>query len=508
MLLLLPAALLLISLLAVLILAQIPRTARYVWLIAIGGAGLSWISLFSLYPFLPLGIELPLQGLPEEKLAFQVEMPGWIYALTLLSLTLAVLLADLPNEIPQRPVIAFGNLILALMGMMAIFSATPLTLAFLWAAIDLSEWVALVRSAASPHAIRSLSLGMGLRILGLLLLLCAGVVSLREGIPLRVGQIAPQATPLLAIALALRLGIFPLHLPYPQESLLRRGFGTQLRAVAIASAVALLAYLPAIPSPLLWWLVTPLGLAGLLASWNWLNASDALDGRVFWGMAAGSMAIFSALVGDREGSLAWGVLTLSGGGLLFLLAFDHRALRAFTLIGWWALSGLPYSLAAASAWDVYPMGMRIGMGILQTLLGLGYLLHWQRKRPPLEEQPTWVRNTHFLAILLLSILLIALGFWQPAPVSQALFALPAVILTWALFLLRRRLRILSPLRAHWIHPTGSRSWWQLSETVLDLLYRLLNALFQGFNNLLEGASGLLWSLLVLLILLTFFLTRP
>ncbi len=507
MLLLLPAALLLISLLVILVLAQRPRSARYVWLFAVGGAGLSWISLFALYFFLPLTLEAPFWALPNEKLAFQVEMPEWGYALTLLGLTLAVLLADLPDEILRRPLIAVGNLLLALMGMLAIFSATPLTLAFLWAAIDFSEWAAQVRSAVSPHAIRSLAWGLGLRILGLLLLLWAGVISFREGIPLRVGQISPQTTPLLAMAIALRLGIFPLHLPYSQESLLRRGFGTQLRATAIASAVALLPYLSQLSSPLLWWIAVPAWIAGLFASWNWLNAPSALDGRVFWGMAAGSMAILCAIVGDRNGSLAWGLLTLSGGSLLFLLAFDHRALRVFTWIGWWALSGLPYSLAASSTWSLYPVGVRIGMAMLQVLLGLGYLLHWKRKRPPLEEQPAWVRSTHFLAILLPGALLIAFGFWQPAPASQVIFVLPGIVLTWLLFLFRRRLRFLSSPRVQWIRPLDSR-WWQLSEVILGLFYRLLDVLFQGFNRLLEGTSGLLWSLLVLLILLTFLSPKP
>lgn len=500
MLLLLPSALLLLTWLAILFISQVPRSARYAWLVALGGTFLSWGSLFLLYFFLPLNLEVPVWGTLSETLSFRGDEVSWVYAMVLLSVTLAVLLSDLPNEVLRRPLIAFGVLVLAWVGLLAIFSATPLTLVFLWAAIDLSEWGAQVRSVSSTQAVRSLTFGLALRILGLLLLLWTGVLSATQELPLRAGEVSPQLAPYLALAVALRLGVLPLHLPYPHESLLRRGFGTQLRVVSVASALVLLNYIPRMTPPLLWWFAVPILLTALLAAWNWTVASDALDGRLFWMIAAGGMAVLAAVLGDRSGSLAWGVVALCAGSLLFLLAFDHPFLRALTLIGWWSFSALPYSLLSASAQNAYPLTLRLAVWTVQVLLGVGYLVHWQRKRPLWQEQPAWARHPHFIAMILLSVLLIILGFRQAVSFWQGMLALPPAILTWALFLLRRRLPFWRPVRAHWIRPP-TLTWMRLSEKVLSFFYRLLEIGLQGLNGLLEGASGLLWSLLVLMALI-------
>ncbi|MEJ5239857.1 MAG: hypothetical protein WHS87_01500 [Anaerolineales bacterium] len=500
MLLLLPPALLLLTWLAILFISQVPRPARYAWLVALVGTFLSWGSLFVVYFFLPLMLEVPVWGTLSEALVFRGDEISWVYAVVLLSVTLAVLLSDLPNEVLRRPLIAFGVLILAWVGILASFSATPLTLVFLWAAIDLSEWGAQVRSTSSAQAVRSLTFGLTLRILGLLLLLWTGILSAAQGLPLRPGEVASQLAPYLALAVAFRLGVLPLHLPYPQESLLRRGFGTQLRVVSVASALVLLDYLPQITPPLLWWFAVPILITAILAAWNWLMAADALDGRVFWMIAGGGMAVLAAVLGDRNGSLAWGVMTLCAGSLLFLWALDHPFLRFLALIGWWTLSGLPYSLLSESAQEAYPWSLRLGVWAVQILLGLGYLVHWQRKRPLWKEQPAWMRNPHFVAMILLSALLVILGFWRSTSLWQGMLALLPAAVTWALFLLRRRLPFGRPPRAHWIRPPAL-TWMRLSEKVLGFFYRLLEIVLRGLNGLLEGASGLLWSLLVLMALI-------
>ena len=49
----------------------------------------------------------------------------------------------------------------------------------------------------------------------------------------------------LVAAAGLRLGVFPLHLPYTSEATLRRGIGTSLRLVSAVSSLVLLAHIPA-----------------------------------------------------------------------------------------------------------------------------------------------------------------------------------------------------------------------------------------------------------------------
>ncbi|MFO3797488.1 MAG: hypothetical protein ACK8QZ_09440, partial [Anaerolineales bacterium] len=348
MLLLLPPTLLFISVLVILVQSQFPRRARYAWLVGMGGAIIVWGSLFGVSFFLPLSLDVPFWGTFSEALSFYGDQVRWVYALALMSVTVAVLLTDLPHEVTQRMLIAVGTLILALLGLLAIFSATPLTLVFIWAAIDIVEWIVLVRTTDSIWAIRSLTFALAMRILGMFLLLWASMLSISKGTPFHSGMVSSDIAPYLALVVALRLGVFPLHLPYPRESLLRRGFGTQLRVVSVVSVLALISYLPSIATPLLWWIAIPIWMAALLAAGSWLLTPNVLDGRVFWMIAGGALSILMAIAGDRDGSLAWGVLTLMAGSLLFLLAFDHRFLRLIALMGWWALSALPFSLAASA----------------------------------------------------------------------------------------------------------------------------------------------------------------
>lgn len=496
MLLLLPPALLFISVLVILVQSQFSRTARYAWLVGIGGAIIAWGSLFGVYFFLPLSLDVPFWGTFSEALSFYGDQVRWVYALTLMSVTVAVLLTDLPHEMTRRMLIAVGILVLALLGLLAIFSATPLTLVFIWAASDISEWTALVRTTDSVQASRSLTFSLATRILGMFLLLWASMLSISRGTPLRSGMVSSDIALYLALVVALRLGVLPLHLPYPRESLLRRGFGTQLRVVSVVSALVLIGYLPSIATSLLWWIAVPVWITALLAAWNWLVTPNVLDGRVFWMIAGGALCILTAIVGDRDGSVAWGILTLMAGSLLFLLAFDHPLLRVVALMGWWALSALPYSLTATAA-PGYPIVLRLGIAVVQFLLALGYLIHWQEKRPGWQEQPTWVRNTHFVGILILSVHLLILGLRRPFSPIEAVLAFFSAVLVWVIFAFRRRLSFLRPSGIHWIRPSIS-AWTRISEQLLKGPFHLLEQLFQGLDRLLEGPSGLLWALLILI----------
>ncbi|MFO3796568.1 MAG: hypothetical protein ACK8QZ_04695, partial [Anaerolineales bacterium] len=144
-----------------------------------------------------------------------------------------------------------------------------------------------------------------------------------------------------------------------------------------------------------------------------------------------------------------------------------------------------------------PMVLRLGIAVVQFLLALGYLIHWQEKRPAWQEQPIWARNTHFVGILLLSIHLLILGFWRPSSPLGMVLAFPSAILVWLIFAFRRRLWFLRPADAHWIRPSIS-AWTRLSEQLLRAPFYVVERLFQGFDRLLEGPSGLLWSLLILI----------
>jgi len=68
------------------------------------------------------------------------------------------------------------------------------------------------------------------------------------------------------------------------------------------------------------------------------------------------------------------------------------------------------------------------------------------------------------------------------------------------------LRILNPIRAHWVRPTNV-SWLDWVYQVLWDLYRQLGRISSVISNVLEGDSGIMWTLLFLALFISFFVRR-
>jgi hypothetical protein len=83
-------------------------------------------------------------------------------------------------------------------------------------------------------------------------------------------------------------------------------------------------------------------------------------------------------------------------------------------------------------------------------------------------------------------------------VSGLVLALSAGLL-W----LTPRLRILNPVRAHWVQP-ASASWLDQGYRLLWNLYRRMGRLSTGISNVLEGESGIMWTLVFLALFISFF----
>jgi hypothetical protein len=68
------------------------------------------------------------------------------------------------------------------------------------------------------------------------------------------------------------------------------------------------------------------------------------------------------------------------------------------------------------------------------------------------------------------------------------------------------LRVLNPVRAHWVRPVNV-SWLEAGYQVLWTLYRQLGRVSNVVSGVLEGESGVMWTLLVLVLFATFFARR-
>ena len=486
---------------------------RYAWLIAASGALISWGSVLAWQFRLPLGFQLPRwepASLFLETLSFTADPLTWPFAFSIATLILAVILTavareNFPTPLPWAVVLVLGGL-----GLLAVLADNPLSLLMAWSAIDLTELIAQLRSVEGPQPSEKVVIAFSTRIAGIGVLLWANMISFSTGTLLNFQNAPPRTGLYLLFAAGLRLGVLPLHLPYASESAIRRGFGTALRLISAASSLILLARIPSTSvisafTPFLLSLVT---LAAVYAGWMWLRAPDELTARPFWLIGLASLAMTSALRGNPVGAAAWSCALLLSGGALFLSSAHHIWLSRALWIGMWGISALPFSITAtgwgigaASFWPVWPFLL-----LAQALLLAGYLRHVTR--PTLRANLETLDRAAFyvyplgIGILLASILLLGcwgwdgalqLGAWLPALFGVLLGSLT----TW----LTPRLRVLAPVRAHWVQPAAAsgidwffRSLWRL--------YRLVGRLSNYFSTILEGDGGVIWTLLFLVLFIS------
>jgi hypothetical protein len=136
----------------------------------------------------------------------------------------------------------------------------------------------------------------------------------------------------------------------------------------------------------------------------------------------------------------------------------------------------------------------------------GYLRH--AMRPSLRVNfDTLDRATQYVYPLGLGIMLGAtffLGVWGWKGALQIGAWLPALIgilLGGGTIWLAPRLRMLTPIRAHWVRPTAN-SWMEWSFHGLWGLYRLIGRLSNAFSTLLEGDGGFMWTLLFMVLFIS------
>jgi len=440
---------------------------------------------------------------------------AWAFATSLATLCFSIVITAAVRSDFPNPLSWVGTLILTSFGILAVVADNPLTLVLIWAAIDLVELITQMRFVEDPKLSERVVIAFASRATGILILLWADMVSVANGQALDFLGAPPQAGLYLVIAAGIRIGVLPLYLPYPNEASLRRGFGTGLRMVSAASSLILLARIPAssLTSPFIPYLWMLVSIAAVYGGWMWLRAPDELNGRPYWLIGMGSLAIAAALRANPIGAAAWGCALILSGGALFLSSEQNRWLTRALLIGALGISSLPFSLSA-TGWNSGSLNFWIAFPFLlvsHAMLIAGFIRHSQRTvtRVSNEDQPIWARNVYPIGVFLLLLMVILLGLfgWDGTlQIGNWIMGLIASILTVGLLWLTPRLRILNPVRAHWVRPANA-SWLDLGYQTLWGIYRQLGRLSNAFTNMLEGESGIMWTLLFLALFISLFTQR-
>ena len=506
MLILISCLLLFATALALIVISVVQPNARYAWLTAVGGAMLAMGCVLIWLARMPFDLVLPAwqpRTLFANPILFRADSLSWPFSISITALTLTVLLTAVARSTITNSYTWAGTLALGGLGLLAVTADNPFTLLLVWAALDLTELIIQLRSVEGPSNNEKVVISFSTRALGSFLLLWANIVSIATGSAFDFQSIAPSSGLYLVVAAGLRLGVLPLYLPYSTESKLRRGLGTSLRLISAASSLILLAHVPAgsLSSAITPYLIALAIIAAIYGGWMWLRAPDELTGRPYWIIGLASLSVISAISGNPLGAVAWGCALVIVGGALFLASVQHIWLNRVLLIGAWSLSSLPFSLTA-SAW-LGSLGFFIPFVIVaQALLVAGFIRHALRPggRNSLDSQENWTNRVYPAGILLLITLQLLLGWvgWDGAgQVGAWLQAILVSILTVGLVWATPRFRILNPVRAHWVTPATSRVDGIYSG--LWTVYRTLGRISQAITVTLEGESGIMWTLLFLIL---------
>ncbi len=486
----------------------------YSWLLAAFGATIAWLSL------LPIGRNLPSEltlvvwkpiELFSASIGFMADQISWSYGFALAGLVFGVIFTDVLRAVEADWSAWAGSLTLGALGLAAVFAENPVTLMLAWAAIDAAELIILLwyipQSAIRERVIVSFSSRVG----GIFLLLIAEIIAQAAGNRLDFMNILDVVSIYLVLAAGLRLGVLPLHIPFLQEPPVRRSLGTTIRLVPVASSLVLLTRTAsaATPGTLNNLLLVLSIFAALFGGLSWALAKDELDGRPYWIIGIVSVSLVSALRGEGNASLAWGVAGLLTGGLLFLSSARHRYLLPLTALGLLGILPIPFTPGWAGAKLFAPpySVWLVAILVTQSLLIVGYIRHLLRPGSSLAGVERWVWVIYPIGLVIILTSYVIIAWWGllegillagPFMVLNLLAGILCIAMCMLWVYLYRRGFSVPDVMVGFIRKVFSLGW----------LYRFLWIGFQYLrrlvNNLilvLEGQGGILWALVLLLLIL-------
>ena len=555
------AILLLLFIPAVMAILRLTRlTTRFLWLATLTGALAVWGLVFAARFRLPDEIApqtwQPVSFLTQSP-ALNVDDLSWSMAMALVTLLLAVVLTsaarlDWRRTPPPAPQPALenipnpartpspqtsqethwkawaANLALTSLGLVAVMAGNILTLLLAWTALDIVEVIILLGQAPTSkergQGVRAFSARLG----GIGVLLMAGIAAWGQGEQFDFATSSSLATLFMLAAGGIRLGILPVIAPSLSELPMRIGLGTILRIVPVASSLVLLARSSAsgVAGIAGWVLLGFAALTGLIGGTGWLRAQDALAGRPYWILAVSSLAMTAAILGQPQACLAWSLVALLPGGLLFLNSVKRPATSVIRLFGAVSLAGLPFSPAWAGTrlfqmpFQAEGLASRAGVVLLgliffvvHVLLLIGFITQALRSSARLSEASPatvdrWVLLLYIPGLASLLAIHWVLGWLIHPPVA----AISRVM--WI-----EGAAASAVVAGSWIY--SSRAAWpkppQLTERrglnlgqiyqplvhFMALFFRQMARIIHGFSTVMEGEAGILWAFVLLVLALAF-----
>jgi hypothetical protein len=483
----------------------------YAWIIAALGAMAAWSLVLLSTLSAPQIISLAsweLEPYFPSSPGLVVDQISWSFSLAISTLVLSVILTDSARASEADSSAWAGSLALSGVGIFAVLAENPLTLLYAWTAIDVTQLVIMRWRLEPGEGLGKVIIGLSVRMTGIVLLILAMIY-----IPSSDASLGFQALPsiagiLLFLAAGLRLGVLPIRGVYLQDYKLPRSLGSisqlvpaatsLLLIVRIANSSASINFLPLLL--VLSWLVAIYG------GYLWIISRDELEGMPYWIIGVGSLAFAAALKGGIEASLAWSIVGVLTGGLIFLMSAHQKYSIVFVILGLVTLSGVPYT-PTSNGMALYsePYDPLLFVFVLpHALLMAGYLKQGTHERETLPGVERWVTIIYPWGLVLLLLAQVLVNWWGVRPTFMPIGGLAALItlvlatlIYWAYL---RGYRIPHLVQDIFESIISLRWLSRIIESIYTITARILN----GVSLVLEGEGGVLWAIVLLILLIAYF----
>ncbi|MCX6055037.1 MAG: hypothetical protein NTZ74_09015 [Chloroflexi bacterium] len=490
------------------------------WLVTAGSALLVWFLTIIFRVFLPEGYSIatwsPL-GIGSDLLLFQFIPGTWVFSFLLVSLLIVILFTDTIRLAQGDPLITWtGAMILTAVSLFSIASQTILTVVITWSIIDVVEIWILTRINHQEKIQNSIVVEFSTRMIGTFLVICALVFSKTHDPGFSSFLLSENALGLILIGVLLRLGVFPLHLPFMAQVPVRRSIGTLLRFVSPVSVFAFLSQLqpPKNFTPFLIVVFVFLMITTFYGAIKWLSARDELSGRPFWIMSFSGLIIISFLRGQNESVLALTMIMIVCGSASFLLSLRGRTHWIYMLILLLSSIGFPYTPLAPIWKGLAALPLQILNPLILISLGLNLfgLVRFAFRASDLEQNhERWMLLFYWIGMALLFLVPWIAFVWRFKMAQEFIdwYGPGICALGIGLFLFFDRIglgrKILDKGILNRFYPAigiMGRFLCQLFQfewfvNAFRSIYELLFRLSSFLTEILEGDGGLLWGLLFL-----------
>lgn len=518
-----PSLILLFTALTVIVLHRFKPQFNGAWLVAVMGAFISWITLLVLRFRLPTSLVIlawDKTGMALSPPMLIIDYNTWPFAFAIGSLILAIMLSSPVNLRSRSEILNLaGNLAIAGISYTAFLAANVETLLLGWAAIDLVELTVLMRTNPAVSSHRRILTGFISRFSGLLImnwLVFMGTDRALAG--QQVTRFTSWTALPVALALVLRLGLFPVHITYGENSRIRRSQGNLFRFIPPASAMVYLTTLPVesfggLLIPLQWVLIIALG----YGVYKWLMIPGDLDARPYWVLCLAALGFLSSLHSSHYALIPWSAALILVGGIIYLHDTATPFIRGIQYAAIVLLSGLPFTpnasgLAGLMAAPSLAIELICLILFLLVLFGLFKRI---RQKPLLasgQEQIIYLTYPLSMLLLLLSYLMIGLfgwpgsrtiGPWKAVIVASVLVIAVLVLIRWRTRWfngLLERIKAVDWMALRVVYRKVVKFITALPVKVLQVLGATLQAGVRWVSVLLEGSNSLLWGLIILMLL--------